>query len=173
MWLAPPTSSRAWQDDDDDDDGDGEPALRLEMVEQPPVKCIYRRNLKPAPSVRVRGPAAGNRCVSCCLLLVAHRRPRDKRLFVGLHVVRCDTMEELSDDGALAGDVLERVAPGDAATFARVKLLHTSHQLNDTHFSLRFELRRYDDGDRYQVLHTLQSVPFLVWAAPLAAADRT
>jgi hypothetical protein len=34
------------EDRDEDDADNGQPAVRLEVVEQPPVRCVYRRNIK-------------------------------------------------------------------------------------------------------------------------------
>jgi hypothetical protein len=50
-------------------------------------------------------------------------------------------------------------------TFKKLKIMQTSNQMGDTHVALRFELREYAPGggaDDYRVLHTAQSVPFMV-----------
>lgn len=132
------------ESDEQDDEDVWESPIRVEIVEQPPIRCVYRRNLRPFPEVRLVGIDSKN-----------------PQLQVAVLLVRCDTMAVLED--SLSGDVLQRAASGSTIQFKRLKVLQTSHQLGDTHFALRFELRDYSNGqDNPIVLHTLQSIPFMV-----------
>ncbi len=72
--------------------------LSLQIVEQPPEKSVYKRNLKPNPMVMVVGDQkmTGN-------------------LFVAVSLVRCDTFQE--EPKFLTGNKPERVTPGKVVTF--------------------------------------------------------
>ncbi len=120
--------------------------VRVEIVEQPPKACVYRRNVRPSPEVVVKGVDGGN-----------------AQLRVHVVVLRCDTMAVLEEASSLSGDLEYRVAAGSKVAFKKLKLMKTSNQLGDTHVALRFELRDHSGGGGdYRVLHTCQSVPFMV-----------
>jgi len=130
-----------------DDDADLMPQLRLEILEQPPNRCVYRRNLRPFPAVKVVGNDGNN-----------------PNLWVGVSLLRCDTLTEM-DPTTLNGANVVRAAVGKAAVFKRLKVQKTSHQVQDSHFALKFELREYKEGmqsEDYNVLYTTQSNPFVV-----------
>ena len=117
--------------DIDDGNGDGEMqpehGLRLEIIEEPPEKCVYKRNIKPAPTIMVVGENSEN----------------DGHLFVVVVLLRCDTGEP---QNLITGNKPTQVTSGRVIPFKRLKILVTSHQMNETLFSLRFELRRYADA---------------------------
>jgi ankyrin repeat protein len=147
-----------------------EPTLRLEIVEQPPEKCVYKRNIKPAPTVMVVGEQGNG----------------DANVFVAVTLTRCDTGElqtklltgnkpvQCVQNNVFSGGpsfvcadealCLCRVASGRVIPFKRLKILVTSHQMNETLFSLRFELRRYnsDSPDDYELLQSIASNPICV-----------
>jgi hypothetical protein len=52
--------------------------LSLQIVEQPPEKSVYKRNLRPNPMVAV----------------VGENIPNDGTLYIGATLVRCDTFTE-------------------------------------------------------------------------------
>lgn len=140
------------RDSSDEGEEDAVQTMRLEILEQPPQKCVYRRNLRPAPMVNVVGIVG-----------------RPKRLFVVVKVLRCDTGEEIDNESAVTGlqsDLVQRVAVGTPVTFDKIKVGLTSHQLNDSYMALKFELREYEEGDdaQWKTVHSLQSVPFQVVA---------
>lgn len=120
--------------------------LTLEIVEQPPEKCVYKRNIKPPPTVMVVGDESAN----------------DGNIYVAASLTRCDTGEH--EPNLITGNKPVKVTSGRVIPFKRLKILVTSHQMNETLFSLRFELRRYygkGEGD-YEVLQTLASNPICV-----------
>jgi hypothetical protein len=89
---------------------------------------------------------------------------KNPNLRVAVLALRCDTMAVL-DDTSLSGDLEYRVASGGVVSFKKLKIMRTSNQMGDTHVALRFELREHTPGgaaDDYRVLHTMQSVPFMV-----------
>jgi len=145
--------------------------LTLEIVEQPPEKCVYKRNIKPPPTVMVVGDESAN----------------DGNIYVAASLTRCDTGEH--EPNLITGNkpvkyviciysflhsfpyttpnftfIFSRVTSGRVIPFKRLKILVISHQMNETLFSLRFELRRYygkGEGE-YEVLQTLASNPICV-----------
>ena len=138
------------EDEDEDDDEYGEEwqsPIRLEISEQPPKACVYRRNVRPSPEIVIKG--------------VDGRNPR---LRVAVVVIRTDTMAALDVNTSLSGEVEYKASAGMRIVFKKLKVMQTSNQLGDTHVALRFELRDYSVGsnDDYQVLHSVQSIPFMV-----------
>lgn len=97
--------------------------LEIEIIEQPPDRCVYKRNIKPPPTIRILGSYSGN------------------DLYVLPVLIRCDTREELPLINALP----VKVVPNKPYSFKKLKITQTSHQLNETLFSIRFELRQSTD----------------------------
>jgi hypothetical protein len=54
------------EEDNDEEEADWQSAVRVEIVEQPPKACVYRRNVRPSPEVHVRVWP----CLWCCNVLV-------------------------------------------------------------------------------------------------------
>lgn len=126
-----------------------DPPIKLQIVEQPPDKCVYRRNVRPNPAVAIQGNLSEN----------------DGNLYVVPVLVRCDTFEDIPEQ--VVGNEREKITSNRAVIFKKLKILSTSHQLNETHFSLRFELRHYpvdDNLDQYKVLHSVTSDPICVYS---------
>lgn len=101
-----------------------EMTLQLRIVEQPPEKSVYKRNLKPNPRVMVVGEGPDN----------------DEKLVIVPLLCRCDTQEILEDK--LVGNTPVVVTGGSMAVFKRLKLLCTTRQCDGSLLSIRFELRR-------------------------------
>lgn len=95
----------------------------LTITQQPPSETIYRRVLKPTPTVVVNrnGPEL-------------HRQ----QLTLVPKLLRCDNLEEIDH---LGGDDPVLVQLGRPVTFPSLKILVTSHQMADSDLALRFELR--------------------------------
>jgi hypothetical protein len=124
-----------------------EPTLKLEILEQPPDKCVYKRNVKPNPSVSIVGDLTEN----------------DGSLYVAPVLVRCDTF--LSEPKHLTGNDPIKVGANRNFAFKKLKILVTSRQLNETHFSVRFELRKYSPNmNDYTVIHQVTSNPICVYS---------
>mmetsp|Transcript_14131 Transcript_14131/g.15632 ORF Transcript_14131/g.15632 Transcript_14131/m.15632 type:complete len:971 (-) Transcript_14131:88-3000(-) len=117
--------------------------LRLEIVEQPPDKCVYKRNVKPTPTV----------------MIVGDNSNFDGNLYVVPTLLRCDTFEE--EPELITGNKPAKVTTGRVLPFKRLKILCTSHQMKETLFSIRFELRKYK-GAEYTVLGACTSNPIQV-----------
>jgi ankyrin repeat protein len=133
------------QMDIEDEEDDTEPAhtLQLQFIDQPPEKCVYKRNVKPPPVLMVSG----------------EQGPNDGNLYIIVNLIRCDTFQEAPT--LLTGNKPVKVTANRVIPFKKLKIMSTSHQLNETLFSLRFELRRYN-GDEYETLHTITSDPICV-----------
>lgn len=138
---------------DDGGDADGvaatppSPTLDIAIADQPPEKCVYKRNVRPPPSIKIEGTL-----------------DVDDVLYVVPILTRCDTQEDLPN--LVTGNSPVRVTASDERTivFGRLKVLSTTHQLNETMFTLRFELRRYhtpSDTD-YKVISEVTTDPFSV-----------
>jgi len=120
--------------------------FRLKIVEQPPEKSVYKRNLKPNPMVQlVVDESKGGK--------------DDSQLYIAPTLIRCDNHEELPK--LISGNKPVKVAPGRVAVFRRLKILQTSHQQGESLFAIKFELRRYQ-GNKYEVLDFAQSNPICV-----------
>jgi hypothetical protein len=125
-----------------------DPPLSLEIVVQPPEKCVYKRNVRPNPEVTVTGDYSEN----------------DGNYYVVPVLIRCDTFQEIPDQ--IAGDERIQITTNRAVCFKKLKILSTSHQLNETHFTIRFELRHYDDANdkNYKVVSSVSSNPICVYS---------
>ena len=122
-------------------------AMSLQIVDYPPAQSVYKRNLKPNPSVSLHGDDSGVEGV----------------LYVAPVLVEGENMSPL--EGKLNGADAIRITSGRLVVFKKLKIMITSHQQNDTHLHLRFELRRYPvspppgqspTGD-YEVLDRVQT----------------
>ena len=128
--------------------GDSSQQLQLTIIEQPPERCVYKRNIKPGPTVVVSGGSTGDLT----------------SLAVAILLYRCDT--NTNESRNLSGNAPIDVTPSRVVVFRRLKILSTSHQLSETLFVLRFELRRYRNGPvgvgDYEVLNVATSTPINV-----------
>ena len=120
--------------------------LSLVIIEQPPERTVYKRNLRPNPAVMIKGDE--RRILkpgeSLCIVPVLYR---------------CDTLDpvqKLSDPNPINATV------GSVVKFKRLKILITSHQLNETLFFIRFELRKTDGNKQSETLASVQSNPIMV-----------
>eukprot|EP01089_Gocevia_fonbrunei_P015132 TRINITY_DN4342_c0_g1_i1.p1 TRINITY_DN4342_c0_g1~~TRINITY_DN4342_c0_g1_i1.p1 ORF type:complete len:674 (+),score=119.59 TRINITY_DN4342_c0_g1_i1:677-2698(+) len=118
--------------------------LHLKIVEQPPEKSVYKRNLKPNPMIQ----------------LVGDEDNKEPNLYVAPILLRCDTLEEKPK--LMTGHKPIKVAPGRVVVFRRLKITSTSHQQGESLFAIKFELRRYHSNDEYEVLDYVQSNPICV-----------
>jgi len=118
--------------------------IRLQIVEQPPERSVYKRNLKPNPVV----------------MLVGDQKMNDGNLYVVPTLIRCDTFQE--EPKFITGNKPVRVTSGRVVSFRKLKVTTTSHQQGETMFCLRFELRRYADEDQFEVVDVVHSNPVCV-----------
>lgn len=137
------------QDDDDDMPDDqlvqtnhNQPLIGLQIVDQPPEKAVYKRNVKPNPSVQLVGE---------------HMGVREGELFVVPILLRCDTFAE--EPRFITGNRPMPITFGRVVTFRKLKVMVTSHQQQETLFSFRFELRRKVGEDEYEVLGSVTTNP--------------
>ena len=108
------------------------PFVSLVILEQPSDQTVYKRNLKPFPTVMVTGDERK---------VLAH----DECLVVVPVLYRCDNITPVAK---LTGDAPIKVTSGNTAKFKKLKIMITSRQLADTLFCLRFELRKQKIGNR-------------------------
>lgn len=138
-------------------ESDSNSVFQLTVTEQPPDRCVYKRNVKPGPVVVVSGgddaelEASGT---GTAIWMVAI-------------LTRCDTEEDCPS--FLTGNPATRLSPSRTFEWKRLKVMVTSHQQNETMFALRFELRRYaHDGNPedaqtpFEVLAQITTNPILV-----------
>jgi len=85
-------------------------SLKLEILEQPPDKCVYKRNVKPNPSVTLIGDSS----------LI------DGNLHIVPTLVRCDTFT--AEPKHLAGNEPIKVGACKTFAFKKLKILVTSRQ---------------------------------------------
>jgi len=83
----------------------------------------------------------------------------DINLVIGVVLVRTDSFQVV--DNFLTGNQPQKVGSGRIATFRKLKVMTTSHQQNETHFILRFELRKYKN-EAYEVTDEVNSSPICV-----------
>lgn len=119
-------------------------SLTLQIVDQPPEKAVYKRNVKPNPSV----------------LLVGENDPQEGELFVFATLIRCDTFAE--EHRFLTGNKPLPITVGRVATFRKLKIMVTSHQQGETLFSLRFELRRKRGENEFDAITSVTTNPIMV-----------
>lgn len=116
---------------------------QLVIVEQPPERHVYKRNLKPNPTVRIVDDGVDD----------------DSNLFLVPILVRCDTLEE--QPRLMTGTQPVKITNSKVIVFKKLKVTATSHQQGETLFCIKFELRRYT-GDEYQTIATVQSNPMCI-----------
>ena len=124
------------------------PQYLISILSQPPSELIYRRALKPPIKVQVSQPAppSGDQ----------NRQPPPV-LYLLPRLIRCDTWEEIPDK--LKGACSLPIKLGKLVVFDAFRLDTTSHQHNDSNFSIRFELYSGDPSAGQQ-LCDVQSEPF-------------
>jgi hypothetical protein len=124
-----------------------DPPLKLDIVDQPPEKCVYKRNIKPNPTISIAGDMSNN----------------DGNLYVVPVLVRCDNFA--CEPKHLTGNDPVKVGVNRTMSFKKLKILVTSRQLNETHFGIRFELRKYSSNmAEYNVIHQVTSNPICVFS---------
>ena len=120
----------------------------LRILEQPPEQTVYRRNLKPSPTVMFIGDER-------------QILQSGESLVVVPVLVRCDNLQEVKDK--LSGNGPLKISGGAAVAFKKLKIMITSHQLGETLFCLKFELRKVAPGANpdvdYQVIASAQTNP--------------
>eukprot|EP01132_Coremiostelium_polycephalum_P003845 gene3845-4790_t len=124
-------------------------AIELKIVVQPPEKAVYRRNVKPHPSV----------------MFDADSKLLNGDFFVHVALIRCNNFTE--EPTFLTGNKLTPVGSGRVVTFRKLKIMVTSHQQGETLFCFRFDLRRYrSDPDNnpndFDVVSSIHSNPICV-----------
>jgi ankyrin repeat protein len=118
------------------------PTIGLQIVDQPPEKAVYKRNVKPNPSVQLVGE---------------HMGIREGELYVVPLLLRCDTFAE--EPRFITGNKPMPITFGRVVTFRKLKVMVTSHQQQETLFSFRFELRRKIGEDEYEVIGSVTTNP--------------
>jgi hypothetical protein len=126
--------------------------FQLTVTEQPPDRCVYKRNVKPGPTVVVYG---------------GDDSELESNIWMFAILTRCDTDEDCPT--FLTGNPPTRLTPSRTFEWKRLKVMVTSHQQNETMFALRFELRRYAEGANvedpsfpFEVLSQVSTNPVLV-----------
>lgn len=133
-------------------EGDSGSPFQISVTEQPPERCVYKRNVKPGPTVVVTG---------------GDDSELDANIWMVAIITRCDTEEDCPN--FLTGNPPTRLTPSRRFEWKRLKVMVTSHQQNETMFALRFELRRYpqdanaeDPMVPFEVLAEVTTNPILV-----------
>jgi hypothetical protein len=73
----------------------------------------------------------------------------DGNLYIVPLLIRCDTLEE--EPKLLTGNAPQKITATRTVAFKSLKILTTSHKMNETLFSFQFELRRYN-GNSFEVV---------------------
>eukprot|EP01111_Echinosteliopsis_oligospora_P015142 TRINITY_DN5883_c0_g1_i1.p1 TRINITY_DN5883_c0_g1~~TRINITY_DN5883_c0_g1_i1.p1 ORF type:complete len:1054 (-),score=281.45 TRINITY_DN5883_c0_g1_i1:378-3302(-) len=118
--------------------------LTLQIIDQPPEKAVYKRNIRPNPSVQLVGESLG---------------PLEGELVVFPILVRCDTFAE--ENKFLTGAKPVPITSGKVVPFKKLKVQVTSHQ-QETLFSIRFELRRVQTDNSYEILNSVSTNPICI-----------
>lgn len=134
------------------DSTDSTPTFSLTVTEQPPDRCVYKRNVKPGPTVVAVG---------------GDDTELEANIWCFAILVRCDTDEDCPS--FLTGNPPTRLTPSRTFDWKRLKVMVTSHQQNETMFALRFELRRFPDNANpedptcpFEILAHVSTNPILV-----------
>ncbi|KAM9960468.1 hypothetical protein ACTFIW_009609 [Dictyostelium discoideum] len=124
--------------------------LEVRIVEQPPEKAIYKRNVKPAPSVVFDGDS----------------KLLNGNYYVHVALLRCtDFIEEPTFLNGASKPF--KIGCGKVVTFKKLKILVTSHQQGETLFCFRFDLRCYTSDPEtnptdFTVVSSVQTNPISV-----------
>ena len=121
-----------------------ESSVTIRVIDQPPERCVYKRNLKPNPKIILEGDDKNH-----------------PNLQVAVKLIRCDTHKEM-EDKYLTGPKTFKASVGISIPFKKLKVHSTSHQQGETHFALKFELREQTSDNEYIILHSVQTIPFIV-----------
>jgi len=121
-------------------------SFSLTIIEQPPERTVYKRCLKPNPTVLIQSSQQPNLLAGESLCIVPT-------------LYRFDTNEPVP---FLTGDTPVSSNIGSSAIFKRLKVTKTSHQLDDTLFFLQFELRKTDGRKQSETIAFVQTKPFTV-----------
>lgn len=115
----------------------------LEIVQQPPSKAIYCRNLRPFPKVKIDEPIQSN-----------------NRVVVS--VCRCDNMAP--DPNLLRGPKRMKIPSSGEIVFNKLKITRTSIQEGDTHFILRFDIIEWCYDGSEMLVSSTYSAPIQVFS---------
>lgn len=124
-----------------------ETTLVVQCVDQPPERSVYRRNLKPNPSVTVSGD-------------IRSLQPGETLVVVPT-LVRCDTQKVMKPSD-MTGTTPVVVTSNSLIKFSKLKIQTTSHQQDETMFAVRFELRKCRSETDYDVVSFVQTTPINV-----------
>lgn len=103
--------------------------LGLRIIQQSPTRTVYRRILKPFPSLG--------------LVVGSSDSAHFDNLFVEATLLRSDCSKELPLD--LEGNRMVRISKNECATFKKLKIISTSQQMG-TLVRLRFSLKRFSNN---------------------------
>jgi len=121
--------------------------IKIEILDQPPPKVVYKRNIKPPPTVSITGKVKKN----------------TSNLYIVPVLIRCNNLEIETHN--FKGNEPEKVISKKAYTFRKLKILVTSRQLDDTQFIIRFELRKYSKNMYdFTVIDQINSNPIMVYS---------
>lgn len=111
----------------------------LQVAKHPPAKALYRRTLKPCPSVvLIHGdPAAGSNPQN----RFTQAQGSTHNLLVEAVLIREDRYELPPE--FLDGVRVVPLSPMGTATFKKLKIMSTSQQLGGTHLRIAFKLKKY------------------------------
>eukprot|EP01133_Synstelium_polycarpum_P009972 gene9972-11642_t len=120
--------------------------INIKIIEQPPEKAVYKRNVKPCPTVMFEGDST---------LL-------DGNYYVAATLLRCNNFQE--EPSFIVGNKPMQVGSGRVVSFKKLKILVTSHQQGETLFCFRFDLRRYNSDAEsnpsdFEVVASIHSNP--------------
>ena len=121
-------------------------SFSLSILEQPPERTVYKRCLKPNPTIFVK----------------SNQKPvlhSGETLCIVPSLYRFDTNQPVL---FLTGNSAAATSVGSSVCFKRLKVTKTSKQLDDTLFYLRFELRKTDGHKQSEALAYVHTKPFFV-----------
>mmetsp|Transcript_11849 Transcript_11849/g.13041 ORF Transcript_11849/g.13041 Transcript_11849/m.13041 type:complete len:320 (-) Transcript_11849:186-1145(-) len=117
---------------------------QIKLVRQPPLRTVYKRNLRPWPEV-----------------MLFSNGPRQNNLLVEAELIRCDTGQPLAL--CLQGDVVVKIEANRPAVFKKLKIVTTT-QMQGTKFQLRFRLKRFHNTHVQDIPSTVTSAPIEVFS---------
>ncbi|EGC33554.1 hypothetical protein DICPUDRAFT_154398 [Dictyostelium purpureum] len=122
----------------------------IKIVDQPPDKAIYKRNVKPAPSVSFQGDS----------------KDLDGNYYVSVALLRCN---DFSEEPTFLNGASKptKITNGKIVTFKKLKVMVTSHQQGETLFCFRFDLRRYSSDPEtnpndFEIVSSVHSSPISI-----------
>ncbi|KYQ93392.1 hypothetical protein DLAC_06073 [Tieghemostelium lacteum] len=126
-----------------------EKKVELKIVEQPPERAVYRRNVKPYPAV----------------MFDADSKLLNGNYYVNATLLRCNNFKE--EPTYLSGNKLTQVGNSRVVTFRKLKVLITSHQQGESLFCFRFDLRKYNSDPEqnpndFELVSSVHSNPICI-----------